>query len=123
LSVPAGSEPLESIAIQIPVATAGQQSKQRRALEHLAYPRCGMHDPQHAICGPRQVVDSNQLTHAGRIDRPYPSEIEHNLSLTSTEQIPHVMPESSSDWRPERAVEVEHALHLLARPSARQDGR
>jgi hypothetical protein len=81
-----------------------------------------VHDPEHAICGPRQVVDSNQLTHPAAIDRPYPSEIEHNPSLTSTEQILHVMPERSTDWRAERAVEVEHALLLLAWPSAGQDG-
>ena len=60
---------LDEAIPSIPVATAGQQIKERHAARVSPYPRCGVHDPQHAICGPGQVVDSNQLTHAGRIDR------------------------------------------------------
>jgi hypothetical protein len=66
-----------------------QASVETNSFEHLANPRIRVANPQPAIAGHREVVGANQVTYARCIYLRNARQVEHDVSLPSTEKRPY----------------------------------
>jgi hypothetical protein len=64
-------------------------------------------DPQDGTCGNCHVVRADQFAYARRVKISYSGEIQHDSSLTSTEERLDHMPHVCGHWRTQRTVDID----------------
>jgi hypothetical protein len=93
-----------------------QDIEESRSLEHLASPGRGVHNPKQSVRGDGHVVRADQFAHACRIDSRDSAQIEHDVSLATTEKRVDSMAQLAIEWYVKRALEVKDAQLLRAWP-------
>ena len=104
-------------AVDRGVAAFAEYLEQADELEDTAHPSACAHYLQDNTGGSRRVVGANQLADSRRIDSLNRAHVQHDMSLPAPEERVNVMLQHSTQWRAERAAQVEHASPVRTCPA------